>query len=116
MKILSVYDEKTGEVISTQYPCESSYNLFLNDIDIENIIIIGIELETKRLITLPKNSSNLLVLQKRDELFKTNELYVLKNNVSDLTEKNKELNTNLNTRLETLEASTVEIMENIYET
>lgn len=112
MKTLIVHD-KDGNIVFTSSPAESTYNLLIQDIGVGRILI-GVDLETKKAVTVSEDIKESQKIKMITDLKKKNELYNAKIENKDLKQENEELNGEIKNRLTSLEEVTIEMMDNVY--
>ena len=88
MKTLIVHD-KDGNIVFTSSPADSTYNLFTQDIGVGRILI-GVDLETKKAVTISEDIKESQKIKMIADLKKKNELYNLKQDLEKTKEENKE--------------------------
>ena len=111
MKTLIVHD-KDGNIVFTSAPAESTYNLFTQDIGVGRILI-GVDLETKKAITVSEDIKESQKIKMIADLKKKNELYNAKAENEELKQTNEELNGEIKQQLKTLQLSINEIYEDV---
>ena len=111
MKTLIVYD-KDGNIVFTSAPAESTYNLLTQDIGAGRILI-GVDLETKKAVTVSEDIKESQKNKIIEDLKKKNELYNAKVENEELKQTNEELNGEVKQQLKTLQLSVNEMYEEI---
>lgn len=109
MKTLIVYD-KDGNIVFTSGPADSIYSLFVQDID-TNRIPIGVDLENNKAVTVAEDASETQKNKIINELKKKNELYNLKEDLSETKQANEELNDEIKKQINELKKSDLEILD-----
>ena len=100
MKILIICNEK-GECVLTLTDVNDKYSCSITDVD-DNREIIGLDLETNKIVTVPSDTSDYKKQQKINELIKKNEAYSNKVELEQVKAENKELNGALKEKIEYL--------------
>lgn len=111
MKTLIVHD-KDGNIVFTSAPANATYNLFTQDIGVGRILI-GVDLETKKAITVSEDIKESQKNKIIEDLKKKNELYNAKVENEELKQTNEELNGEVKQQLKTLQLSVNEMYEEI---
>ena len=111
MKTLIVCNEK-GECVLTLTDVNDKYNCSITDVA-ENQVVIGVDLEANKIITVSSDISDYKKQQKINELMKKNEAYSNKVELEQVKAENKELNEELKQQLKTLQLSINEMYEEI---
>ena len=111
MKTLIVCNEK-GECVLTLTDVNDKYSCSITDVA-ENRVIIGVDLEVNKIVTVPSDISDYKKQQKINELIKKNESYSNKVELEQVKAENKELNGEVKQQLKTLQLSVNEIYEEI---
>lgn len=109
MKTLIVHD-KDGNIVFTSSPANSTYNLFTQDIGAGRILI-GVDLETKKAITVSEDIKESQKIKMITDLKKKNELYNAKVENEELKQTNEELNGEVKKEIGILKQSNLEILD-----
>lgn len=111
MKTLIVHD-KDGNIVFTSSPADSTYNLFTQDIGVGRILI-GVDLETKKAVTVSEDIKESQKIKMITDLKKKNELYNAKVENEELKQTNEELNGEIKKDVERLKSANTEILDYI---
>ena len=113
MKTLIVYD-KDGNIVFTSAPANSTYNLFTQDIGVGRILI-GVDLETKKAITVSEDIKESQKIKMITDLKKKNELYNAKAENKELKQANEELNGEVKNEIGILKQGMAEVGELLFD-
>ena len=111
MKTLIICNEK-GECVLTLTDVNDKYSCSIREVA-ENQVVIGVDLEANKIITVSSDISDYKKQQKINELMKKNEAYSNKVELEQVKAENKELNEELKQQLKTLQLSINEMYEEI---
>ena len=111
MKTLIVCDSK-GECVLTLTDVNDKYSCSITDVD-DNREIIGLDLETNKIIKVSKDTSDYKKQKLIEELIEKNEAYSNKVELEQVKKANEELNGELKQQLKTLQLSINEMYEEI---
>lgn len=111
MKTLIVHD-KDGNIVFTSSPANATYNLFTQDIGVGRILI-GVDLETKKAVTISEDIKESQKIKMITDLKKKNELYNTKAENKELKQANEELNVEIKKDVERLKSANTEILDYI---
>ena len=109
MKTLIICNEK-GECVLTLTDVNDKYNCSITDVA-ENQVAIGVDLETNKVITVSKDTSDYKKQKLIEELIKKNEAYSNKVELEQVKAENKELNEEIKENIKRLENANKEILE-----
>ena len=109
MKTLIVCNEK-GECVLTRTDVNDKYSCSITDVD-DNREIIGLDLETNKIITVSNDISDYKKQQKKNELMKKNEAYSNKVELEQVKKANEELNGEIKEKIKILQQSNIEILD-----
>ena len=113
MKTLIVHD-KDGNIVFTSAPANATYNLFTQDIGVGRILI-GVDLETKKAITVSEDIKESQKIKMIADLKKKNELYNAKIENEELKKTNEELNGEIKKEIGILRQGMAEVGELLFD-
>ena len=111
MKTLIICNDK-GECVLTLTDVNDKYSCSITNVA-EHQVAIGKDLETNKIITVSKDTSDYKKQQKINELMKKNELYNTNEENKKLKTANEELNGEIKEELQKLKSANVEIVDYI---
>lgn len=111
MKTLIICNS-AGHSVLTMSNANDKYSCDITDVA-DNKIVIGKDLESNKIVTVPSDTSDYKKQQKINELMKKNEAYSNKIELEQVKKANEELNGEVKQQLKTLQLSVNEMYEEI---